>query len=40
MMSIDRRINGTLTSLAGLEQALDSGNATLVDVAIEQILLG
>jgi len=36
----DRRINGTLASLAGLEQALEWGNHTLVDLAIKRILLG
>lgn len=36
----DRRINGSLASLAGLEQALEWGNAELVDLAIERILMG
>ena len=35
----DRRINGTLASLSGLEQALEWGNTQLVDLAIERILL-
>ncbi len=35
----DRRINGTLASLAGLEQAVEWGNAQLIDLAIERILL-
>ena len=36
----DRRINGTFASLAGLEAALESGNANHVHLAIERILLG
>lgn len=36
----DRRINGTLASLTGLEQAIEWGNAELVNLAIERILLG
>ncbi|NND90148.1 MAG: alpha-amylase [Granulosicoccus sp.] len=35
----DRRINGTLASLAGLEQAIEWGNTELIDLAIERILL-
>jgi amylosucrase len=36
----DRRINGTLASLAGLEQAIDLDNIGLIELAIERILLG
>lgn len=36
----DRRINGTFASLAGLEVALESGNANHVHLAIERILMG
>lgn len=35
----DMRINGTLASLAGLEQALESGDATLIEHAIRRIVL-
>ena len=35
----DRRINGTLASLSGLEQAVEWGNTQLIDLAIERILL-
>ncbi len=35
----DARVSGTLSSLAGLEQALQSGNEQLIDVAIRRILL-
>ena len=36
----DRRINGSLASLAGLERAIESGERELVDLAIERMLLG
>jgi amylosucrase len=36
----DRRISGSLASLAGLERALDADDPVLVDLAIERILLG
>jgi amylosucrase len=36
----DRRTSGSLASLAGLEDALASGDDTLVDLAIRRILLG
>jgi Glycosidases len=35
----DRRTNGSLASLAGLEEALDSGDAAHLDLAIERILM-
>lgn len=35
----DMRINGTLASLAGLEQALETGNPVLIDAAINRIVL-
>jgi amylosucrase len=35
----DARVSGTLASLAGLEQALDQGDAALVDLAVRRILL-
>jgi len=36
----DRRINGSLASLAGLEQALEQNDEHLVYLAIERILMG
>ena len=36
----DRRINGTLASLAGLELALETGERALIDLSIERILMG
>ena len=36
----DRRISGTFASLAGLEQALEAQNETLMALSIERILLG
>jgi amylosucrase len=36
----DKRISGTLASLAGLERALDAGDAPAVDRAIDRILMG
>jgi amylosucrase len=36
----DRRTSGSLASLAGLEDALASGDPALVDLAIRRILLG
>ncbi len=36
----DRRISGSLASLAGLEQATDLGDPRAVDLAIRRILLG
>lgn len=36
----DRRISGTLASLAGLERALDAGDAEGVERAIDRILMG
>lgn len=36
----DRRINGTMASLAGLEQALELDDEQLIHQAIERILLG
>lgn len=36
----DRRINGSLASLAGLEEALEEGDEQHVQLAIERILLG
>ncbi len=36
----DKRISGTCASLAGLEQALNHGNAHEVDTAIDRILMG
>ncbi|HEX6289664.1 MAG TPA: alpha-amylase family glycosyl hydrolase [Herpetosiphonaceae bacterium] len=35
----DARVSGTLASLAGLEQALQTGDRALVDIAIQRILL-
>ncbi|NOK59895.1 MAG: DUF3459 domain-containing protein [Chloroflexi bacterium AL-W] len=35
----DARISGTLASLAGLEQAMQSGEASHIDLAIQRILL-
>ncbi|HET7478769.1 MAG TPA: alpha-amylase family protein, partial [Rubrobacteraceae bacterium] len=36
----DRRISGTLASLAGLESALETGDEALVEMSIRRILLG
>ncbi len=36
----DRRISGTFASLAGLEEALEEGDAVRVTLSIERILLG
>lgn len=36
----DKRINGTLASLAGLEQAMEWADERLIHLAIERILLG
>jgi amylosucrase len=36
----DRRISGSLASLAGLEEALEAGDPTYVDLAVRRILLG
>ena len=36
----DRRVNGTFASLAGIELALESGDETLLALAIERVLLG
>jgi hypothetical protein len=36
----DKRISGSCASLAGLERALEAGDATLVDGAIDRILMG
>ncbi len=36
----DRRTNGTFASLAGLETALEQGDAGLIDLAVNRILLG
>ncbi|WP_119067387.1 amylosucrase [Rubrobacter indicoceani] len=36
----DRRISGTLASLAGVEAALRSGSAAMLDFAVKRILLG
>jgi amylosucrase len=36
----DRRISGSFASLAGLEIALESSDATLVDLAVKRILVG
>jgi amylosucrase len=36
----DKRISGTFASLAGLEQALKSGDEQLITLSIERILLG
>jgi len=36
----DRRINGTLASLAGLEQAIELGDEHLISLAVDRILLG
>ena len=36
----DRRVNGTFASLAGLEQALETGDRTHIDLSVERILLG
>ncbi len=36
----DRRNNGTLASLAGLEQALETGDAGRIEDAIQRILMG
>lgn len=36
----DKRISGTFASLAGLERALEEGDARGVDLAVERILLG
>ena len=36
----DRRTNGTLASLAGLEAALEAGDARDVDLSVRRILLG
>ena len=35
----DARISGTLASLAGLEQAIQSGNDLLIDLAVRRILM-
>ncbi|RRR74757.1 MAG: amylosucrase [Candidatus Viridilinea halotolerans] len=35
----DARVSGTLASLAGLEQALQAGDADLIDLAVRRILL-
>lgn len=35
----DARLSGTCASLAGLEQALDDGDPTLVDLAVRRVLL-
>lgn len=35
----DARISGTAASLAGLEEAIQSGNPTLIDLAVNRILL-
>lgn len=35
----DRRISGTAASLAGLETALESGDETQIDLAVERLLL-
>jgi amylosucrase len=35
----DARVSGTLASLAGLEQALQSGDQQLIDLAVHRILL-
>jgi amylosucrase len=36
----DKRISGALASLAGLEQAVEKGDAALVDAAVGRILMG
>ena len=36
----DKRMSGTLASLAGLERALGSGDATAIDRAVDRILMG
>jgi amylosucrase len=36
----DRRISGSFASLSGLEVALESGDETLIDLAIKRILMG
>lgn len=36
----DRRINGTLAGLAGLEKAIEDNNELFIDLAVERILLG
>jgi amylosucrase len=36
----DRRISGSFASLAGLEVALESGDKTLIDLAIKRIFMG
>ncbi len=36
----DRRTNGSFASLAGLEQALDSGDGLLIDMAVARVLMG
>ncbi|GKY86565.1 alpha-amylase family protein [Sinisalibacter aestuarii] len=36
----DKRISGTTASLAGLEQALEEGDAALIDHAVDRILMG
>ena len=36
----DRRVNGTFASLAGIELALESGDDTLLGLAVERVLLG
>ena len=36
----DRRTNGSFASLAGLEAALDAGDAGLIDMAVARILMG
>jgi amylosucrase len=36
----DRRISGSFASLAGLEVALESSDATLIDLAVKRILMG
>ena len=35
----DARVSGTLASLAGLEEALQSGNEQLIDLATQRILM-
>jgi amylosucrase len=36
----DRRVSGTLASLAGLEAAVEAGNGAAVDLAVDRIVMG
>ncbi len=40
LASGDRRVSGTMASLCGLEAALESGDALLIEMSVRRILLG